>query len=286
MKLSPTSASQSLAVNMITLSPSARLDHLIQTISTILRSYRAQPTASPIHITALQRFLKRASDLHPSSTPSVTLTLTDPELVSSLGGDRSSEQYNNPDGSGGAEGGRRKSPTVSDVETLEKDWWESEVFAAWYGPRPRPRPKPGSGLGARTSSGHNTPIIKGESIRSPPVSRGNATLSTPKIKTYSRETSRKATEGNGGVPTTDHIVRVGDGGLHSTHTNTNTNTTSDELIASRGEQSDSKQAIVGSEDSVGITRHKSVSVVYEEIMEKEQRLRRDISYVGLNDDCL
>ncbi|ORY24589.1 hypothetical protein BCR39DRAFT_447366, partial [Naematelia encephala] len=84
-----------------TQSPIARLDRLLQTIASVLKAYQVLPIRSPVYLASLQHFLQRAENLHPNP----------PDRHSSV-------------------------PTGKEVDTLEREWWGSEVVAAWYGPQP------------------------------------------------------------------------------------------------------------------------------------------------------
>lgn len=78
-------------------SPLYRLNNLLASISTLFTSYSLLPTTSQVYLSSLNSFHQRATYL--------------------LG------QFN------------ETSPQTEEIERLEKEWWSSEVVAAWYGPR-------------------------------------------------------------------------------------------------------------------------------------------------------
>lgn len=105
-----------------------RLDRLINTITSVLDAYLLLPPSSrsPAFLDALREFQSRAYGLTPDSRTRISpihrspnfrkffdLTpLTSPELE------------------------KRQGPSKEDVDRLEKEWWESDIVVAWYGPRP------------------------------------------------------------------------------------------------------------------------------------------------------
>nr|XP_031863012.1 uncharacterized protein CI109_001488 [Kwoniella shandongensis]KAA5530084.1 hypothetical protein CI109_001488 [Kwoniella shandongensis] len=198
-----------------TTEPLARLDSLIQNMSTILRALSLQPSASPIYITSLHMFLQRASDLHPSNSHFGSLGVSAPVDM----------------------------PRCEDVDHLEKEWLESEVVAAWYGPRLQPRSQPQS----------HPHVISAEAT---------GTSETGQIRTITRARSQ----------TPRRMSGRGYGQKISP-----TSKWSGSMLAHLPESA-SKEEV---EDLT-----KTKSLIREEIKEREQRLRRDFSYVGLNDDCL
>ncbi|WVQ78720.1 hypothetical protein IAT38_000807 [Cryptococcus sp. DSM 104549] len=131
------------------LSPTTRLLNLLATISSLLAAYSALPSASPIYIASLEMFHSRAASIlppsealefnTPSPSPSPTRTTTTTTATK-----RTRNPLSPPDTQD------RSPPKAEQVESLEREWWQSEVVAAWYGPRPRPGPvvvasSPGTG---------------------------------------------------------------------------------------------------------------------------------------------
>ncbi|WVF69110.1 hypothetical protein IAT40_003884 [Kwoniella sp. CBS 6097] len=183
----------STTINITGLTAEERIADLLQTISAVLTSYSALPTASQVYISSLTRFYQRALHLSPDGTdarPSRSPLLASPGFSSHGSGTSLSQtllsQSQSP--SGGVLNGQPVSPpfaspqsqkaretrrpslgridedstpvTASEeevsslsleekIEALEREWWDSEVVAAWYGPRPRSR--------ALSSSGSATP---------------------------------------------------------------------------------------------------------------------------------
>lgn len=45
-----------------------------------------------------------------------------------------------------------KSPNAEEVDKLDREWWASEVVAAWYGPRPGSRAVGGNGRARKVST--------------------------------------------------------------------------------------------------------------------------------------
>ena len=79
--------------------PAVRLDRLLSTITSVYRAYAVFPSRSPRYLAALQAFHHRAMVLSQARSKA-TSTLSDA------------------------------------LDQLEKEWWASEIVAAWYGPRP------------------------------------------------------------------------------------------------------------------------------------------------------
>ncbi|CAD6564516.1 MAG: hypothetical protein TREMPRED_005394 [Tremellales sp. Tagirdzhanova-0007] len=79
--------------------PAIRLDRLLSIIASVHQGYAIFPSRSPRYLAALQAFHHRA----------MVLSQPRPKAI----------------------------PTLSDdLDKLEKEWWASEIVAAWYGPRP------------------------------------------------------------------------------------------------------------------------------------------------------
>lgn len=92
-----------------------RLHVLLDEVVSVIRSYSAMLNPSARRVHALHSFYDRIYDLlHP---PSPDLFAMDVDA----------------EPSGGTLG---RGMTPSHVERLEREWWESEVVAAWYGPAP------------------------------------------------------------------------------------------------------------------------------------------------------
>ncbi|WRT66737.1 uncharacterized protein IL334_003700 [Kwoniella shivajii] len=145
------------------LNPSERLEKLLSTISSVLTAYSLLPNPSPMYLTALSDFHHRAAALSPNA---ISLPPTPPSSSPQSTKLRRSLSYNlmqNQPQSGQitplckfshtsnnvssliplppSPSSPKELPlTLEAVERLEKDWWNSEVVAAWYGPRSRRSP--------------------------------------------------------------------------------------------------------------------------------------------------
>lgn len=117
-----------------------RLHTILDEVHKVLRTYTSTLNPSARRVQVLYAFYDRVYDLiHPPSP--------DPYSSRSQPRSRAGIQSNfNADQKGGE--GRGGGLSVSHVEELEREWWESEIVAAWYGPisptpnRPRPCPCP------------------------------------------------------------------------------------------------------------------------------------------------
>ncbi|ODN74095.1 hypothetical protein L202_07555 [Cryptococcus amylolentus CBS 6039] len=140
--------------------PAQRLERLLSIITSVIASYAATPIPSPLHLTELTHFYQRAASLSPKishgdpAPPSppgmprsksvVSLSfLTNPfngsPPMPRIRNDslppskrRSSGKESDVQRQGESE---EEGPTERQVEQLEKEWWTSEIVAAWYGPR-------------------------------------------------------------------------------------------------------------------------------------------------------
>ncbi|WVQ84223.1 hypothetical protein IAT38_006374 [Cryptococcus sp. DSM 104549] len=137
--------------------PTERISHLLSTIASVLAAYSSLPNASPIHLSALAQCYHRAAALSPQAAEAHPLPLSPPALSRSQSSISVSfllaNPAHNPYFSGSPPGTRPDSspptrqasahhlalegnePTAREVDALEKEWWESEIVAAWYGPR-------------------------------------------------------------------------------------------------------------------------------------------------------
>jgi hypothetical protein len=110
---------------------------------------------SLVYLAQLKDFYRRAIDLDPHANPDDPETLCNhqspsPPLTPAANG------VSPPGPSPGKERPRHKldkalnlprrdssgcivKPSAADVDSLEREWWSSEVVAAWYGPRPGSR---------------------------------------------------------------------------------------------------------------------------------------------------
>lgn len=165
VQLSPTSSPSDLAG----VPASERLDQLMYIISTVLRGYGAQPMQSLVYLASLKEFLRRAKELDPNciqeedaayNIPNPSFKQSKHRSSSSLGGylpnspspkkrdsflKQTSLMRRGP-------AGPKIEPDAAEVDKLEREWWSSEVVAAWYGPRP----------GSRMFSERNTPRKESE----------------------------------------------------------------------------------------------------------------------------
>ncbi|ODN93496.1 hypothetical protein L198_05361 [Cryptococcus wingfieldii CBS 7118] len=151
--------------------PAQRLERLLNIITSVIASYAATPISSPLHLTELTHFYQRAASLSPKishedpTPPSppgmprsksvVSLSfLTNPfngsPPMPRIRNDslppskrRSSGKKSDVQSQGESE---EEGPTKRQVEQLEKEWWTSEIVAAWYGPGPGSPLREGYGL--------------------------------------------------------------------------------------------------------------------------------------------
>lgn len=103
-----------------------RLRILLDEIISVLRSYAATLNPSAPRVQSLHAFYDRVYDLlHPTSSDLFCVVDTD---------DSDSDSNSDSTGTERRRRSRRREVLASDVERLEREWWTSEVVAAWYGP--------------------------------------------------------------------------------------------------------------------------------------------------------
>ena len=135
---------------------SERLDQLVTFITGVLKAYAALPNHSLAYLASLKDFHQRAMELDPNAvieqaqtqsqrqgrlqrsspesptrsryTPSSSFHHHNINHVNNL--------YSLPER---ARPGPKVEPNAAEVDKLEREWWSSEVVAAWYGPRPGSR---------------------------------------------------------------------------------------------------------------------------------------------------
>ena len=124
------------------LTPLERLERLIATIDSVLHGYSSDPNHSLIHLKALKDFLFRATSMGPRQA----LQTVNRSPTQAFAGQ-----------------GQVLGPREDEVDRLEREWWASEVVAAWYGPRPGTRVTGVPGLPARRRSRNRTGELKRDS---------------------------------------------------------------------------------------------------------------------------
>ena len=124
-----------------------RLHTLLDEVLKVLRSYTSTLNPSTRRVQVLYAFYDRVYDLlHPPS----------PDLYSSkpLTSTSAMVQAGSSSTIAKRKGDGKRGLTACDVDILEREWWDSEVVAAWYGPSPKPHPHPISQAQAQDKAGH------------------------------------------------------------------------------------------------------------------------------------
>lgn len=129
------------------LSPREKLEALTAQILQVLKAYANTPMHSLVYLAHLKDFYRKALDLDPNANPDDSAeTICQAPSPSgafppgpSPGKGRASFKLDKTILPRRDSSGTVMEPNAMEVDKLEREWWSSEIVAAWYGPRPGSR---------------------------------------------------------------------------------------------------------------------------------------------------